>query len=277
MITGASAGVGLATARALAERGATVIAACRSQLKATPVLARLRAETGSDRIELLPLDLASLASVRDAAARFLDQGRPVDVLINNAGVAGIRGETRDGYELAFGVNHLGHFLLTALLWPRLVQSSGARVVHVSSRAHYDARKIRFDRLLRPTRTFTGLPEYQVSKLCNVLFSAELARRAGPSVHTYSLHPGVVASELWRRIPQPVRGWVTRRMITPEEGSATSLHCAASPHAADETGLYYHRCTPREPSPLAQDQELARVLWERSEGWSKTRFAPADAD
>ena len=142
----------------------------------------------------------------------------------------------------FGVNHLGHFALTSALLDRLAASAPARVVTVSSDAHYNARGIDFEALRRPARGITGLREYAVSKLCNVLFSQELARRtAGTGVRSYALHPGVVASDIWRRVPWPVRPLVTRRMLSVSEGAATSLYCATSPEVAEESGLFYDKC------------------------------------
>jgi retinol dehydrogenase-12 len=167
----------------------------------------------------------------------------------------------------FGVNHLGHFLLTQLLLERLVSSGPARVVTVSSDAHYSAPGVDFEAVRRPARGITGLGEYAVSKLCNVLFSQELARRtAGTGVTTYALHPGVVASDIWRRVPWPVRPLVTRRMLTVEQGAQTSLYCATSAAVAADSGLFYDKCAVRAASPVATP-ELGRALWERSEAWT----------
>jgi NAD(P)-dependent dehydrogenase (short-subunit alcohol dehydrogenase family) len=220
----------------------------------------------------LALDLADLESVRACAAEFLGRGEPLQVLINNAGVGGVRGLTRQGFELMFGVNHLGHFLLTRLLLDRLVSSGPARVVTVSSDAHYNARGIDWDALRRPARGITGLGGYAVSKLCNVLFSQELARRTeGTGVHAYALHPGVVASDIWRRVPWPVRPLVTRNMLSVTEGAATSLYCATSPSVASDSGLFYDKCALREASPVATSS-LGRELWERSEAWTAQYLA-----
>jgi retinol dehydrogenase-12 len=187
--------------------------------------------------------------------------------VNNAGVAGRRGLTRQGFELTFGVNHLGHFALTNALLGVLQANAPARVVTVSSDAHYSARGIDFDALRRPARGLTGMREYAVSKLCNVLFSAELGRRLdGTGVTTYALHPGVVASDIWRRVPWPVRPLVTRRMLSPSQGAATSLYCATSPELAQVSGRYYDTCAEREASGVATP-ELARLLWDRSEAWT----------
>jgi NAD(P)-dependent dehydrogenase (short-subunit alcohol dehydrogenase family) len=266
VVTGANTGIGRSTAQKLAGRGASLVLACRSEDRARPVLDSILAEGGEARFVLL--DLADLASVRRCAAEIERLGRPVDVLLNNAGLAGHRGVTRDGFELTFGTNHLGHFLLTMLLARPLRAAAGARVVNVSSQAHYDAKGIDFEALRRPTRTITGVPEYEVSKLANVLFTEELARRAGAGgPHTYAVHPGVVASDAWRRVPWPIRPLMKLRMISNDEGARTSVHCATSPAVAGETGRYYDECRPKEPSPLAHDAALARRLWDKSVEWT----------
>ncbi|MBO0776124.1 MAG: SDR family NAD(P)-dependent oxidoreductase, partial [Actinobacteria bacterium] len=199
--------------------------------------------------------------------QFLALGEPLHVLINNAGVGGQRGLTADGFELMFGVNHLGHFALTAALLDRLAASAPARVVTVASDAHYQARGIDFGALRQRTRSFTGVAEYAVSKLCNVLFSAELARRtAGRGITTYSLHPGVVASDIWRRVPWPVRPLMKARMLSTEQGARTPLYCATAPELAEASGRFYDNCRERAPSRFATG-ELARQLWDRSEAWT----------
>jgi retinol dehydrogenase 12 len=267
LVTGANTGIGLATASALAGRGWRVWVACRSEAKGAAAVASIKAATGNDAVFLLMLDLADLGSVRDAAASFLEPYEPLHVLINNAGVGGVRGVTKQGFELMFGVNHLGHFLLTSLLLERLVSSGPARVVTVSSDAHYNAAGIDFEAVRRPARGITGLGEYAVSKLCNVLFSRELARRtAGTGVTTYALHPGVVASDIWRRVPWPVRPIMTRNMLSVSAGAQTSLYCATSAAVAADSGLFYDKCALREASEVATP-ELGRALWERSEAWT----------
>jgi retinol dehydrogenase-12 len=265
LVTGANTGIGRVTARELARRGARVFVATRDEARTHGVLADIRAAGGEGG--WLALDLGDLASVRRCAQAFLALDLPLHLLIANAGLAGRRGFTASGFELAFGVNHVGHFLLTQLLLERVKASAPARVVTVASHAHYRARGIDWDAVRRPTRHLIALPEYRASKLANVLFSAELGRRlAGSGVTTYSLHPGVVASDIWRPFPQPLRWLVTRRMLTPEEGAKTTLYCATEPSLAGESGLYYDRCRPRTPSALARDDALAAELWRRSEGW-----------
>jgi len=272
LITGGNTGIGLATATALARggparEGGRVFIACRNAAAGEAAVTRIKAEageTGAD-VRLLPLDLASLASVRACAAAFLALDEPLHVLINNAGVGGQRGMTADGFELHFGVNHLGHFALTHLLLQRLAESGpGARVVNVSSRAHFDAPGIDFAAVRRPT-SFIGMREYAVSKLCNVLFTQELARRV-PEVNAYALHPGVVASDIWRRVPRLAQPFLTRRMLTTEQGAVTSVYCATSPDVAGENGLFYDKCATCEPSHVATP-ELAELLWKHSAEWT----------
>lgn len=267
LITGANTGIGRITARELARRGARVFAAGLSRERTQPLMNEVAGIAGATPIEWLPLDLADLASVRACAQAFVARGLPLHVLINNAGLAGQKGVTRDGFELAFGVNHLGHFLLTQLLLDTLRASGPARVVTVASRAHYRSKGLDFAALRQSKRSRTGIAEYSDSKLANVLFSAELARRLGGNsgITTYSLHPGVVATDVWRHVPWPLRPLIKLRgMITPEEGALTTLHCASAPELASQTGLYYDRCQPKTPSALAQDVELARSLWQHSE-------------
>jgi retinol dehydrogenase-12 len=270
LVTGGNTGIGRATATALARRGGRVYVACRSAAAGEAAVSAIKAETGSATVWLLPLDLASLASARSCAAQFLALDEPLHVLVNNAGVGGQRGLTADGFELHFGVNHLGHFALTMLLLDRLKASGpGARVVNVSSEAHYSAPGIDFDAVRSRTRTFAGTREYAVSKLSNVLFSQELARRLGGAeagVTSYALHPGVVASDIWRRVPQPARLLITRRMLTTERGALTSLYCATSAAVTAESGRYYDKSAAREPSQAAT-AELAEVLWNRSAEWT----------
>jgi retinol dehydrogenase 12 len=269
LITGGNTGIGLATAIALAREGGRVHIACRSAAAGEAAAERIKSESGSADVRLLALDLASLSSVRACAAAFLALDEPLHVLVNNAGVGGQRGLTADGFEQHFGVNHLGHFALTQLLLDRLKASGpGARVVNVSSDAHYNARGIDFAAVRRPTTTFTGMREYAVSKLCNVLFTQELARRlAGAGVTSYALHPGVVASDIWRRVPRLARPFITRRMLTTEQGAATSVYCATSPAVAADSGLFYDKCAVREPSAVATP-ELAGLLWKHSAEWTR---------
>lgn len=268
LVTGANTGIGRITARELARAGARVFIACRSAERAQDALGEIRAAAASGgSVELLQLDLGDFASVRACAQDFLARGLPLHLLVNNAGLAGARGLTASGFELTFGVNHMGTFLLTQLLLERLKASAPARVVTVASRAHTRVRGIDFAVLRQPTQGTGGLPEYGVSKLANVLFSAELGRRlAGTGVSTYALHPGVVATDVWRQVPGPLRWLMKLGMISAEEGARTTLHCATAPALAGESGLYYDQCRPVAPSAAGQDLALAAELWRRSEDW-----------
>jgi len=270
LVTGGNTGIGRATATALAAAGGRVYITSRSAEAGAAAVDAITSAAGSQTVWLLPLDLASLASVRDCAAAFLARDEPLHVLVNNAGVGGQRGKTAEGFELHFGVNHLGHFALTMLLLDRLKASGsgagqGARVVTVSSDAHYGAPGIDFDAVRRSTPSFTGQREYAVSKLCNVLFTQELSRRAG-DVSSYALNPGVVASDIWRRVPWPARAIIKRRMLTVEQGAVTSVYCATSPAVAAESGLFYDKCAVRAPSKVATP-ELAGLLWKHSTEWT----------
>ncbi len=273
LVTGANTGIGRATALSLAERGGRVRLACRSRERTQPVIDQIAA-VGGPAAEFVALDLDDLDSVRSCATRILDGNERLDVLIANAGVGGQRGLTTQGFERAFGVNHLGHFLLTTLLLDALRASAPSRVVVVASDEHYKAKGIDYDALRRPTKSYTGLPEYAVSKLCNVLFAQELARRTeGSGVTTYAVHPGVIASDIYRRLPRPLEALAKLFMKSPEEGAKTSLHCATDPALAGESGRYYEKCAPREPSAVATP-ELAGELWARSEAWTAVLGPPS---
>ncbi|MGH8765897.1 MAG: SDR family oxidoreductase, partial [Burkholderiales bacterium] len=238
IVTGANTGIGRVTALELARQGMRVFLACRSQEKTLPVLEAIRRDCPGAEAEWLPMDLADMDAVRDGARAFLERDLPLHLLVNNAGLAGAHGLTRQGFELAFGVNHLGHFLLTALLQERLKSSAPARVVTVASRAHLRAPGIDWAAVRQPTATRLAVREYAVSKLANVLFSAELGRRlAGSGVTTYALHPGVVASDIWRQLPAPLEAFVRLFMLSAEDGARTTLHCALSDAVAQESGLY----------------------------------------
>jgi retinol dehydrogenase-12 len=271
VITGANSGVGKATAVALAAAGARTVITARSESRGLSALADIRKASGSDQVELEVFDLADLASVRRGAAQILDRYDRIDVLVNNAGlVLSERSETVDGIETTFAVNHLGPFLLTRLLTDRLVTSAPARVVNVASTAHRSARRgLDFDDLQVRGR-YSGMSVYGRSKLANVLFTAELARRlAGTGVTANSLHPGTVATGYARdgdasgvlafgiKVIKPF-------ILTPEKGARTSVYLASSPEVAEVTGQYFVKCRAKEPSAAARDEEAAARLWSVSE-------------
>src|SRR5581483_10596479 len=235
--------------------------------KTRPVMQEITSQTGNDQLEFLPLDLGELDSVRACAQAFLDRDEPLHGLINNAGLAGQQGMTPSGFELAFGTNHVGPFLFTNLLLERIRASAPARIVIVASEGHYRAKGIDYEAVRKPTQTRTAFPEYCVSKLANVLHAQELGRRLmGTGVTTYSLHPGAVASDIWRSVPWPIRPLIKLTMKSTEDGAKTSLYCATSPDVAEQTGQYYDDCQRKETNPVATP-ELGQELWERSEAWT----------
>ncbi len=261
VITGANTGIGRATAEGLAGPGVRLLLAGRSLERTQPVLEAARAR-GADA-EFVALDLTDLGDIRRAAGDLGQKAPKIDVLVNNAGVAGVRGQTRDGFELHVGVNHLGHFALVQALMPLLV-GSRTRVVAVASEAHRRARGLDFGAFEQTTKSRTGWSEYCASKLCNVLFAAELARRYGSQgIFGVSLHPGVIASDLWRHLPLPLRFIMKLFMRSNSDGARTSIHCATAPLEVGLNGAYFDSCKPRRPSRVAQDASLAAELWERS--------------
>lgn len=268
LVTGANSGIGRVTAVELALQGWHVFLACRDAGKTDEVLREIAERSGGTaRAEFIALDLGDLASVRRCAQAFIARDLPLHLLVNNAGLAGRKGFTQSGFELAFGVCHVGHFLLTQLLLDRLKQAAPSRVVVVASRAHRHARGIDFDAVRQPSRSAGGLMDYSVAKLANILFAAELGRRlAGTGVTTYALHPGVVATGIWRVLPRPLDALVKLFMIDSEEGAKTTLYCATSDAVAQQTGLYYVKSAVARPTPVAQDAALAQALWTASEGW-----------
>jgi NAD(P)-dependent dehydrogenase (short-subunit alcohol dehydrogenase family) len=265
VVTGANTGIGRVTAIALAKGGARVTLACRSEEKTKPVLTEIAQAGGL--ADFVRLDLGDLASVRAAAEAIVARDEPLAILVNNAGLAGPRGLTTEGFELAFGTNHVGHYLFTRMLLPLLERAAEARVINVSSEGHFRPRGIDWDTIRKPATRPTAFDAYCVSKLANVLFTRELARRVPSSIHTYALHPGTVASDVWREIPWGVRHIMRLFMISNEEGAKTTLYCATSDEVRDHTGRYYDACKEKQPSPVARDDALAKELWDRSAAWT----------
>ncbi|MER7502492.1 oxidoreductase [Nonomuraea pusilla] len=266
VVTGANSGIGLPTALELARHGAHVVMAARSRERGEAAVASVVRAVPGAKVEYGRLDLADLASVRAFAATV----GAVDLLINNAGVSmPPRGLTKDGFELQFGTNHLGHFALTGLLLPRLLARPGARVVTVSSNAQV-AGRIDFDDLTLE-RGYGRLSAYARSKLANLLFTLELqrrARRAGADLLSVATHPGMTSTEI---IKIPVAGPLFRLLTKPAAaGARTSLYAATSP---DIRGGEFvgPRLRPMKPSPAARSEELAARLWEVSAELTDVRF------
>jgi len=266
LVTGANSGIGRATVEALAARGGRVVLAARSEERTRPVLDGIRAQHRSAAVEFLQVDVSDLASVRRAAATYLATGRPLDVLVNNAGVAGTRALSADGFDLTYATNHIGPFLLTSLLLPAIERAPQGRIVNVSSIGHMQVKRIDWTLLERRTEPRkSGFADYAVTKLMNILHAKELARRlTGTHVTTYALHPGGVKSNIWRALPGPLQWVIKLFLISNEEGAKTQLYCATAPELAGVTGRYYDKSREVRPNPLADDPALARELWTRTE-------------
>ncbi|NUO53315.1 MAG: SDR family NAD(P)-dependent oxidoreductase [Polyangiaceae bacterium] len=270
VITGANTGIGRANALALAARKPSrLVIAARSRERTQPVLDAVKELNPDGATDFVSLDLTNLADVRRAADEILKMDHPIDALINNAGIAGVRGQTSDGFELAWGTNHVGHYLWTEKLLPLVKRAPQGRIVIVSSKGHYRAKGIDWDALTKPSATVSAFPEYCVSKLANVLHGKALAQRlAGTTVTTYSLHPGGVASDIWSRRMGPFAVLLKPFLISNEEGAKTQVYCATEPSIGKESGLYYDKEAAKEPSKLALSQTLQDELSARSDEWVK---------
>jgi len=273
VVTGASSGLGVETARALAFAGADVVLACRSVASGEQVAAKLRAELPQDagRLEVAALDLADLDSVHAFIEGFLASGRRLDLLINNAGVmARPLTLTAQGIESQLATNHLGHFALTRGLLP--VLSAKARVVTVASSVHTRGKAknvletLTTDRAFR-ARRYSRYGSYDDSKLANVLFTRGLARRLAPGQSAYSVHPGVIGTNLARSMG--VMGKVFAFFLklfskSAAQGAATSVFAATAPELAGQSGTYLVNCAVASSSTEGQDPEIAERLWDASE-------------
>jgi NAD(P)-dependent dehydrogenase (short-subunit alcohol dehydrogenase family) len=272
VVTGGNSGIGFETAAGLASMGARVLLTARNADKGRAAAAAIAERLqGQGQVQLVVFDLGDLASVRKGAAEILEQAPTLDVLVNNAGlVLTQRAETVDGYEATFAINHLGPFLLTNLLLDRIVASGPSRIVNVASTAHSAARKgIPFDDLQSEKR-YRGMRVYGESKLANILFTTELARRLeGRGVTANALHPGTVRTGYGG--DGDTRGFLAVGIkiagpffLSPAKGARTSLYLASSPEVEDVSGRYFVKCKPRQPRRWARDPDAARRLWQVSE-------------
>lgn len=268
LVTGATSGIGRAAAVELARRGARLVLVARDARRAEETTAEIAATSGRRDTIVIRGDLASFAEVRRVAAEFRALDRPLDVLVNNAGlVMDRREQTVDGLEHTLAVNHYAPFLLTNLLLDHLRASAPARVVTVSSMGHKFAGRIDPD-CLEPAGTYRGMRLYCISKLGNVLFTRELARRlAGTGIEAYSVHPGSVATRFGSNTGG-ILNWGSKLIAwtrrTPEKGAETIVYLCTEPQPAGTSGDYFFDCRARSTSRAGSDPELARRLWESSE-------------
>jgi NAD(P)-dependent dehydrogenase (short-subunit alcohol dehydrogenase family) len=271
IITGGNSGIGKAAAVELAQAGARVIITARNERRGTAAVADIEAASGSSTVELSLFDLADLSSVRTGAADLLARCPRIDVLLNNAGlILTERTLSADGYESTFAINHLGPFLLTELLRQRLVDSAPSRIVNVASTAHNFARRgMVFDDLMAE-RSYGQMEVYGRSKLANILFTNELAKRlAGTGVTANSLHPGSVATGYARDGDTTgFMSWGVKVIapfsLTPEKGARTSVYLCSSRDVEGVTGKYFVKCREKRPSANARDEAAATRLWDVSE-------------
>ena len=267
VITGTTHGIGRVTSRELARAGKTVVMLCRDLAAASAVRAEILRQVPRATVEVVRCDLASLASVREAAATVRRDYPPLGLLVNNAGMVSThRRSSVDGFELTFATNHLGPFLLTALLSDHL--DKAARIVTVASRIHYRGR-LDLAAVTDARAGYGATAAYARSKLANVMHTFALARRmAGTGISVNCLHPGVVATNLlprWLRVIKPL---FTPVVFDAERGARTTVHLALDQSVAGATGRYFDEYQlPRAASPLANDVELQESLWTTSAVWT----------
>lgn len=262
MVTGATGGIGLVTARELARQGATVVVVGRSPARSQAAVDRIREQTGNPCVDFLLADLSVQADIRRLVAEFKERHARLHVLVNNAGGLFLNGQSAPGgIEMTLALNHLGYYLLTRLLLDLLRASAPARVVNVASVAHVGAR-IDFTNL-----EFGGWRGYKRSKLANILFTYELARRLeGTGVTANALHPGLVNSGFGRNnrgLFSWMRPLVYGLALDNDRGARTSIYLACSPDVEGVTGKYFVRCRPRRSSAASYDRVAAARLWEVS--------------
>lgn len=275
IITGANTGIGKETARTLAQMGATVILASRDATKTLAVVEEIKAQNPSGTVEFMKLDLSDLKAVKDFVAEFKSKYQKLNILINNAGVMFIPAKTltKDGFEMQFGVNHLGHFYLTSLLIDFLKKTAPSRIINLSSKANMFG-KINWEDL-NAEKGYNMVNAYAQSKLANIIFTKELQRRLGDSnIKAVAVHPGVVATELTRYVGAK---WYMKGPIalydgpmlalfgkTPVQGAQTTLYCALEDHEKLQGGAYYADCKVTSENKAARKEESWKKLWDISE-------------
>ncbi|WP_445665109.1 SDR family oxidoreductase [Fodinibius sp. AD559] len=269
IVTGANSGIGKATARSFAADGAYVIMICRNEDRAKAARQDIIEDTGNTGIKIILADLAVQHDVRSAADQINQEFDQIDVLVNNAGlIANERKETIDGIEKTLAINHLAPFLLTNLLWDSLQQSKDARIINVSSEVHKVGAKVFDIENLQLTENYSAINAYGVSKLCNIMFTHELAKRTENSTITaYSLHPGVVRTQLAEEAGWAMKFfyWIGKPfMRSPKSGAATTIYLTTSDEVTSMSGQYFKDKNVAEPADIAYNDDLTSKLWTRSE-------------
>jgi NAD(P)-dependent dehydrogenase (short-subunit alcohol dehydrogenase family) len=267
VITGSTSGIGRVTAIELAKKGHAIYMLVRNTEKGEAVKQEIIAKTGNKNIYVIRCDVSDLQSVREAAGELKSKLFNINILINNAGSAFLEKQvSKDGFEMTFALNHLGHFLLTRELMP-LLEKGHARIINVSSEAHKNE-KPNFDDLNWERKPYKGFKAYSISKLYNIYFTKSLAEKYGDKgIRVYALHPGVVNTNIW----DGAKGflglivWILKVfMITPEKGAETTIYLATQPKLEQKSGLYFKKCKVAKTAPIADDAGARNQLWDISE-------------
>ena len=279
LITGGSDGIGYVASRELARMGARVVIVGRNSAKTGAAAQRIIADTGNPAVEYLLADLSSQREVRRVAAEAMKLVPHLDVLLNNAGAIFLSDRrSAEDIEMTFALNHLGYFLLTNLLLEHLRKAPQARIVNVSSRAHESPGKFRLEDLPKPSGN-GGYPAYKRSKLCNILFTYELARRLeGENITVNALHPGLVRTNIASNnglLGRVGNFFIRVRGIAPDKGAETPVYLAASPEVESVTGKYFVDCRPVPSSGMSYDADLAARLWDMSASLTAAGDPPVD--
>lgn len=267
VITGATSGIGEVAALELARKGAKIVLTARDKARGEATLSKLNEVAPGLGHKVHYGDLAQLAEMKGVAAEIAASEPRIDVLINNAGALFAKRQlTKDGFEQTFALNHLSYFVVTALLRARLLASAPARIINTSSSAHTGARQLDLDDL-QSAKNYTGIQAYARSKLENILFTRELARRLkGTGVTANCLHPGVVATRFGHQsggMISSLLGFVQNFAISPEKGAETIIYLATSPNVATMSGEYFYKSRPTTPTRVASDDKLAAALWQKT--------------
>ncbi len=270
VITGGNAGIGKATALALAKKGAEIVITSRSEIKAKEAVAEIKKSSGNDKVDYVSIDLSSQKSVREAAEELKAQYPKIDVLINNAGcyVSDLQLNV-EGLEMQFATNHLGHFLLTNLILENVKAAGKARIINLASIAHKSTRELNLDDINYEKEEYGGWKSYSRSKYCNILFTNELAKRLKKDgITVNSVHPGGVRTEIAEKNANwfTKLGWIVMKpfMVTVEEGAKTSIHLASSPEVEGETGGYWVKSKKFFSNRPSQEEANWKALWKKSE-------------